>query len=60
MRVKATSTAFYAGSKVRPGDVLVVPDDFSAKWAEPIKVPTKKAKKKSKAGAKKASKKKAG
>ena len=39
MRVQATAKAFFAGKRVRPGDVIVVPDGFSASWAKPVELP---------------------
>jgi hypothetical protein len=52
VRVKATAKAFYGDRQVYPGDVIVVPDDFSASWAKPVELPKAKpapAKKKVKA-----------
>lgn len=36
MRVKVTKMAFYNGGRVRPGDVINVPDGTKAKWFEPV------------------------
>lgn len=36
MRVKVIKLAFYNGGRVKPGDVINVPDGTKAKWFEPI------------------------
>lgn len=59
MRVKATAKAFYGNKKVRPGDVIAVPDGFSASWAETVELPKAQPPPASKKAKRKAAKKKA-
>jgi hypothetical protein len=46
MKVRATQAAFYAGRRVRPGELLDVPDTLKATWfvsADTVAAPPAKA-----------------
>lgn len=36
MQFRAIKKAFYNASRVYPGQVFDAPDDFEARWAEPV------------------------